>query len=83
MAKEQQQRVGDEEQPEVTIELSELVKKKTISLQMCAIYVYKLIGTRWIALYVNDNNLSSSSSSSLWNTGALFNNVWISLYDFY
>ena len=26
--------------------------KKTISLQMCAVYVYKLIETRWIALYL-------------------------------
>ena len=62
MAKEQQQRVGDEEQPELVIELYELVKKKTISLEMCTIYVYKLIGNRWIALYVNDNNLASLSS---------------------
>ena len=62
MAKEQQQRVGDEEQPELVIELYELVKKKTISLEMCTIYEYKLIGTRWIALYVNDNNLASLSS---------------------
>ena len=62
MAKEQQQRVGDEEQPELVIELYELVKKKTISLEMCTIYVYKLIGTRWIALYANDNNLASLSS---------------------
>ena len=40
MAKEQQQRVEDEEQPELVIELSELVKKKTISLEMCTIYGY-------------------------------------------